>query len=195
MSREGGLRVLGILGSPRPGGNSELLLDRVLAGAESAEALAEKVSLRDLRIEPCYECRGCREGAECVRKDDMQLLHPKLASAPRLVIATPIFFMGVPAMAKMMIDRAQPFWVGKYVLRKPLPPLPEGRKGFLLAVAARRSDRVFEAARLEVKAFFHVLDMDYGGELLIPGLEDKGAVNFHPTALADAFAFGKKIAE
>ena len=71
-------RVLGIVGSPRRGGNTEILVDEVLAGAEEAGALAEKVILTRLNIAPCQACDACRDTDECVQQDDMSALLEKM---------------------------------------------------------------------------------------------------------------------
>jgi len=60
-------RVLGIVGSPRRGGNTEILVGAVLRGAEEAGALVEKVLLSKLGISPCLACDACRDTDECVQ--------------------------------------------------------------------------------------------------------------------------------
>ena len=67
-------RVLGIVGSPRRGGNTEIMVNEVLAGAQAAGALTEKVILSELDITPCRACNGCRKTGACVQRDDMPAL-------------------------------------------------------------------------------------------------------------------------
>ncbi|MGB3905154.1 MAG: flavodoxin family protein [Anaerolineae bacterium] len=189
------LRVLGLAGSPRRRGNTELLLDQVLAGAANRGAQTEKVILADMRIAPCRECDSCFKTGRCVQQDDYQLLYPRLIKAERIVLAAPLFFTGVPAQAKAFIDRCQCFWARKHVLKKPLPPTDTGleRQGFLISTAGGPKTS-FRCAIRAVKAFLETLDAQYGGELSFPGVDEKGAILNHPTALEEAFALGKSLA-
>ncbi len=189
------LKVLGLASSPRRQGNTELLLDQVLAGAASKGAQTEKVVLSAMRMDPCDGCEACYETGRCIVQDEYQLLYPKLIKAERIVLAAPIFFLGLPAQAKAFIDRCQCFWARKYVLNSPLPPTDSGvkRQGFLVSTAGG-ADTTFECARRTLKAFLDTLDASYGGELIFPGIDDKGAILKHPTALEQALALGKSMA-
>jgi multimeric flavodoxin WrbA len=130
-----------------------------------------------------------------VLQDDYQLLYPKLIKAERLVLAAPVCFLGLPAQAKAFIDRCQCFWVRKYVLEDPLPPTDSGvqRQGFLISTAGG-AETSFRCSISTVKAFLDSLDADYGGDLTFPGVDEKGAIVNHPTALEDAVALGKTLA-
>jgi len=189
------LKVLGIAGSPRRQGNTELLLDQVLAGAESRGAKTEKVILSGFEMAPCRACDECFETGRCVVQDDYQLLYPRLIKAERIVLAAPIFFTGLPAQAKALIDRCQCFWARKYVLKKPLPPTDTGlqRQGFLVSTAGGAKTS-FRCAIRAMRAFLDGLDAQYGGELLFPGADEKAAILSHPTALEQAFSLGKSLA-
>ena len=189
------LKVLGLASSPRRHGNTELLLDQVLAGAASKGAQTEKVILCTMTLDPCDECEACYETGRCIVQDDYQLLYPKLIKAERVVLAAPIFFMGLPAQAKAFIDRCQCFWARKYVLEDPLPPTDTGvqRQGFLVSTAGGPKTS-FQCAATSMKAFLDTLDATYGGEVTFRGIDEKGAILNHPTALEDALALGKKLA-
>ena len=189
------LKVLGLASSPRRHGNTELLLDQVLAGAASKGAQTEKVILCTMTLDPCDECEACYETGRCIVQDDYQLLYPKLIKAERIVLAAPIFFMGLPAQAKAFIDRCQCFWARKYVLEDPLPPTDTGvqRQGFLVSTAGGPKTS-FQCAARSMKAFLDTLDSTYGGEVTFRGIDEKGAILNHPTALEDALALGKKLA-
>ena len=65
------MKVLGIYGSPRKGGNSDQLLDKALEGARAAGAETKAVYARDLKMSGCLECGGCDETGECIIRDDM----------------------------------------------------------------------------------------------------------------------------
>ena len=102
--------ILGIAASPRRGGNSEILLDEALRGAQSVGANVEKKVLQDMRIAPCQECYNCHSKGECIIKDDMAVLSSGFRLCDHIILASPIFFYGVSAQAKGMIDRCQSFW-------------------------------------------------------------------------------------
>ena len=104
------MKVLGVYGSPRKGGNTDQLLDKALEGAQSAGAEISRVYARDLKMCGCMECGGCDETGKCVVKDDMQDVYPLLQAADVIFLATPIFFYGISAQAKSIVDRCQAMW-------------------------------------------------------------------------------------
>ncbi len=189
------MKVLGIAGSPRRGGNTDLLLAEVMKGAASRGAEVKTIVLNDLKIAPCQHCDACLKAGRCRIDDDMQMVYRELEDADRIVLASPIHFMGVTAQMKTMIDRCQSLWAKKYVLK--LPPLGNRRerKGLFISVGGRKIANLFEPALAIVKTFFRILDITYTGELLYPGVDEKGAIAQHPDALRQAFLAGQKLAE
>jgi len=89
------MKVLGIMGSPRRQSNTEILLDRALAGAKETGAEVEKVVVSGLKAYPCMEIYACLKDGKCVIKDDMQWLYGKLLETDHIVFASPIFFYGL----------------------------------------------------------------------------------------------------
>jgi len=184
------LYVLGLAGSPRKGGNSESLLDRALAGAESKGAQTEKIIVSDLNIRPCGNCGGCSSSGVCVVKDDMQEVYSKLCRAERLVVSSPIFFGTVTAQLKALIDRCQALWVRKYILKQAVAVGTKKRHGIFLAVCGRRTEDYFKVAEATIKIFFTTLSIKYVAGLFFSGIDGKGEIERHPTALAQAYAAG-----
>ncbi len=189
------LKVLGVAGSPRRGGNTDLLLAEVMRGAASKGAEVKTIILSDLKIAPCEHCDACLNTGKCKVMDDMQMIYRELEQADRIVLASPVQFMGVTAQMKTMIDRAQALWARKYVLK--IPPLGDTRerKGLFISVGGRKAANLFEPALATIKAFFAVLNIKYAGELLFPGIDEKGAIARHPDALQQAFLAGQKLVE
>ena len=190
------MRVLGIAGSPRRGGNTDILLAEVMKGAASRGAEVKTIILSRLKIAPCQHCDGCLETGRCKVKDDMQMVYDELVMAGRIVLASPVHFMGVTAQTKAMIDRCQALWVRKYKLK--LPPLGDRqveRKGLFISVGGTKQANLFEPALATVKSLFKVLDIAYAGELLFPGVDEKGAIAKNPEALRQAFLAGQKLVE
>lgn len=184
------MKVLGILGSPRRGGNAEVLLDKALLGASTSGASVEKISLNELMIRPCQECGGCDDTGECVIADDMAAIYDKIDRADAIILASPIFFGGLTAQIKAMIDRFQCRWVGKYLLKK---TPPAGKKGAFLCTSAWRKEEFFENAKKMAKIFFIVLDIAYAGDVWCSGVSGRGEIEKHPDSLAAAFKLGKTL--
>jgi len=188
------VKVLGILGSPRRGGNTDLLLEEALKGAEAEGAEVELLRLSDYTITPCRECHGCDETGQCVILDDMEKIYPKLLEADIIILGSPIFFYGISGWAKSLVDRCQALWSKKYLVKD--PSLGKGgkrRKGFFISVGATKGQKLFEGATLTVKYFFDAFNADYAGDLLFKGIEGKGDILKHPEALQQAFEAGKKL--
>jgi multimeric flavodoxin WrbA len=189
------MKVLGIYGSPRKGGNTDQLLDKVLEGAQSAGAEVKRIFVRDLNLCGCIECGGCDKTGECVVKDDMQQVYPLLDWAQVIFLASPIFFYGVTAQAKALIDRSQAHWS-----RRLLEKTSEERQlrnrgsGYLITVGATRGKNLFEGAILTAKYFFDALDMSYEGGIFFRSLEKRNAVKENPETLQEAFTLGLKAA-
>src|SRR4030043_799179 len=189
------LKVLGIAGSPRRDGNTDHLLKQVIAGASSQGAETKTVILSELNISPCRHCDGCIKNGKCVIDDDMQWIHADLRKFDRIVLASPIFFMGVTAQTKAMIDRCQALWVIKYVLKLPVAVNPgKGRKGIFVSVGGTKLRNLFEPALATVKSWFTTLDISYAGELVFSGIDERETINLPHTALKDAFVIGQKLA-
>ncbi len=189
------MKVLGIAGSPRRGGNTDLLLAEVMRGAASQGAEIKTIILNDLKFVPCQHCDACQKTGRCKFEDDMQMVYRELEQADRIVLASPIQFTGVTAQMKAMIDRLQVLWSRKYVLK--VPPLGNRRerKGLFISVGGRKIANLFEPALVMIKTVFIILDVAYAGELLFRSVDEKGAIKKHPDALHQAFLAGQKLVE
>ncbi len=187
--------MLGIAGSPRRGGNTDLLLAEVLRGAESSGAEVKTIILRDLDIAPCDHSDDCLVAGNCSIQDDMQPVYRDMERADRLVLASPLHFMGVTAQLKAMIDRCQALWARKYRLNK--PPLGDGRerKGLFISVGGRSKANQFGPALAVVMSLFTTLDITHAGELLFSGIDEKGVITRHPDALKQAYLAGQRLVE
>lgn len=190
------MKILAIAGSPRRGGNTDLLLEEAIAGARDAGGKIERVTLCELQIAPCRHCDGCLTEGRCVIEDDMQSLYPRMREADRLILASPVFFMGIAAQTKAMIDRCQALWALKYVLKQPVAlNLDRQRKGLFLSVGGTGFSNLFEPSLATIKSFFVVLDMKLAGALTYARIDEKGAIRRHPTALQEAYEAGSRLVE
>ena len=111
------MKVLGFMGSPRIKGNSDLLLEEALKGAQSKGAEVEKIVIDKLNIAPCKEYYGCLKDGNCVIHDDMDDLYQKILDAEAIIIASPMFFYTISAQLMVLISRCQSLWARKYVLK------------------------------------------------------------------------------
>jgi hypothetical protein len=192
------IKVLAFAGSPRRHGNSETLLDWVLGGMSTdKDVIIEKVALTDANINPCKGCNACERLNKCVQRDGMDIYHDKIVDADIVLLSSPIFCMSVASQVKALIDRAQVFRSRKYVLKLPIiPPERKGKRlGVFLASAGQKWDYVFDSAIPSVKCFYHVIDIRDAdiSYLMINGVDEKGAIEHHPTAKTDAEKLGKTV--
>lgn len=99
-------KVLVLSASPRKGGNSDLLCDQFVTGAQEAGHHAEKIFLKNKKIQYCNGCGICIDGKmSCPLKDDMAEMLDKMAAADVIVMATPVYFYSMNAQMKTFIDR------------------------------------------------------------------------------------------
>jgi len=187
------MKVLGLAGSPRRGGNTDLLLAEMIRGASDSGAETRVIIISELKIKTCQHCDRCMENGLCVIKDDMQLIYNNMEEADGIILASPVQFMGPTAELKTVIDRCQMFWARKYVLkRSPLNPEKE-RRGFFISVGGRNISNLFEPSLKIVQTFFRILNITYAGDLLFNGIDEKGAITRKPEALNQSYLAGKKF--
>jgi multimeric flavodoxin WrbA len=186
-------RIIGISGSPRRGGNTELLLDKALEGAQGKGAEARKIILNELNFSPCQECENIKKDGTCIVEDDMQNIYPKIREADGIIIASPIFFGSVSAQTKMFIDRFQCLWVAKNIFKT--YKFDKKKIGAFICVEASQREDFFKNAKSIIKNFFATIDTVYKEELLCSGIDKRGAVLGKSKCLEAALNLGGKIAE
>ena len=181
-------RILGIVGSPRKGGNTEVLVGRMLSAARAAGAATDLVRLRDKTIHECQGCHACWKGRPCVRHDDMNGLYGQLAESDVLVLGTPVYWYGPTALMKAFIDRLAYF------------NCPDNRpkiagKAVALAVPYEETDPATAAGVVE---FFEkcckYLQVRLVGRVIAPGVSEIGDILKHPDRLHEAEALGRRLA-
>ena len=177
------MKVLGLVGSPRKGSNTDLLVNTILDGAATSGFVTEKVYLYDVDIAPCVDCKVCKQGAyKCALRDGMQKLYPKLEEANVIVFGTPLYWYGPSAKMKLLIDRLRPFIVSKGL---------SGKRAVLVVP----SEEGAEACNLIFGMFslsFEYLGVELVGKLL-PKASEKAEVKGQPQTLKEAFRLGKAL--
>lgn len=189
------MNILVVLGSPRKKGNSETLVNTVIEGLqEKNQCLVDSIYLHGLNdYRPCRGCGGCEKTGTCVIKDDLTEIYEKVDRADLIFLVTPVYFYGPSAQIKIFIDRFQARWSRKYLLKQRVRQ-DEMRRGFLLATAATKGPKVFDACELIAKSYFDTIDMEYGGKFVVRSVDEKKALSNNPDEIAKARQFGREIA-
>lgn len=105
------MKVVGIVGSPRKRGNTEILVEKVLEGAKKKGAEVAIFRLNELHIRGCQGCDSCKHGGGCVQEDDMQEIYRELVLADAFVIGSPVYIGYVTAQTKAFLDRLYAFLI------------------------------------------------------------------------------------
>ena len=187
------MKVIAFLGSPRKDGNTELLLNKAIKGIKVSGSAVQVFNLNLIKISPCQDCGGCDETGKCIVEDEMSQIYNAIRTADRIILASPVFFFGLSAQAKIMIDRCQAFWCEKYLLKKPIPEGKFGRKGLLLLVGGMDKEAGIKCSEATAKAFFRTISVPEHKTLSFLGVDAKGAIVKHPTALKDAYEAGREL--
>jgi multimeric flavodoxin WrbA len=180
------MKVLGIVCSPRKGGNTEILMNEALQAVRDAGGETERVLVADQNIAPCDACGACVETGACKIQDDMQEVYAQLERADGVILGTPVYFINVTAQAKIVMDRTYALFRGGKM---------RGKVGAAL-VAARRvgAGQVLSL----MYSYFSAQRMVIAGAGIGYGRE-KGEVREGPggspvfTALEEARAVGKSV--
>ncbi len=191
------VKVLGISGSPRKGGNSDVLLKHILAGVKNAGAITEEIRLQDYQFQPCIGCEKCRKAKQCIGlQDGMQLIYPEIIEARGLVLISPTHNYNVTAWMKAFIDRLYCYYnfsddrPGSWSSRL----AGQNRKAVIASIGEQKSyeDGVgftLDAMRLPVEA----LGYEVIGELPVLGVFGKGKIQ--KQVLESAENLGSQLAK
>ncbi len=187
------MNIIAFSGSPRKNGNTELLLNETVRSIEEAGHSVKTFYLNVMKIKACQDCGACNETGVCIFKDDMFQIYDAIRSADRIILASPIFFFSVTAQAKVMIDRCQSFWCEKYLLKTPIKSSRYGRKGLLLLVGAMEKEIGIQCAEACGQAYFRTISVPEHDTLNFLGIDAKGEILKHPSALKEAYEAGQKL--
>jgi len=178
------MKVLGIVCSPRKGGNTEILVQEALAGAKESEAKTELLRISDMNIAPCDGCQTCHQTGECRIKDDMQKIYKKILATDGIILGSPVYFWSVSGQAKTLMDRT-------YALRYPHHKLKNKVGGAIVAAGRRGS----------VNALSIINNFFLGQDMLVTGLgisgygTNKGDVKEDKHVMQGARSLGKQVVQ
>ena len=185
------MKLTAISGSPRQGGNSDILLEKALETARAGLVSIEKIVLSNLNIRPCQECGRCLKTGTCQIFDDMAIIYEALDKADIVIIASPIFFGNVSAQTKTMIDRMQCFWARKYILKK--TGARKNRRGAFISCGGLKTEEYFKCAKKVIDIFFKVQDIEYREELFAGGIDNSRDILKHKDILQKARELGERL--
>lgn len=176
-------KVLILSGSPRKGGNSDLLCDEFLRGAQEAGNQVEKIFLRSKKVAPCNACYFCRDnGGRCAIRDDMAEILDKMQAADVIVMASPVYFYSIDAQMKAVIDRSLARWTA----------MP-GKEFYYIMAAAENSATVMDCTLECFRGFAVCLDdSKERGVLEAKGVYEAGDVRT-TRYMKDAYEMGKTV--
>lgn len=176
-------KIVVLIGSMRKGGNTDLLAQAFTEGASKNNDV-EIVSVADYKVNPCIGCNSCftRKDNKCFQHDDMSAIYEKLRTADIAVIASPVYFYGISAELKAIIDR----------LHTPMRNEFQIKKLALLLVGAASLPKLFDAIILQYQLVLDYFHLEDAGRVLVRGVKDKGDIEGN-SALKDAYEFSLSI--
>ncbi len=177
------MRAVGILGSPRPEGNCATLLREVMKGAVEAGAETAFYDLGDMEVRFCRGCDSCALDGVCVIDDDMQTLYQELSHADLVVLASPVYFSGLSAQMKVMVDRCQCLW-HRYI--------PTHGRAALIMVGGMKEPQ-FRNGLSVARSLFATVGLEPRDGLLVGGMNLPGEVATRPEVLRAARSLGESL--
>ena len=162
------MKITVLTGSPHEQGTTALLTERFIAGAEAAGHEVYRFDGAEKAVSPCIACEACGQGsAHCVFDDDMDELNPHLLEADVIAFVTPLYYSGMSAQLKVIIDR---FYANDSKLGG------SGKKCVLLAACADDTDTAMKPLIAHYKDYTGYLQWESVGMVLATGCADRAAV-------------------
>ncbi|MBQ6268056.1 MAG: flavodoxin family protein [Clostridia bacterium] len=177
-------KVLVITTSLRARSNSDLLAQRLIAGARDAGHDVELISLKGKEIRYCIGCLSCMKTQRCVQRDDAAQIADQVKNADTLVFVTPIYYYGMSGQMKTLLDRMNPLYTTDYRFRKV----------YLLSVAAEVEADTAARAVSGLQGFIDCFPKAvFAGALFCGGITDAGEAEKKEAELAEAYDFGQSL--
>lgn len=156
------MKILALIGSPRKGSNTDILVDKILEGCTERGFSSEKLYLYDFSISACTDCRLCKsENYECAIKDDMQQIYLSMVEADIIIFGTPVYWYGPTGKMKLLIDRMRPFIASRKM---------QGKKA-VLVVPSEEGPKACKALLEMFRMSFDYLGMEFVGSILSKAYE------------------------
>lgn len=175
--------ILIISTTPRKGGNSEILADEFLRGAQDAGHNVEKISLREKRLGFCKGCLACQKTQKCIIRDDANVIVEKMLSAEIIAFATPVYYYGMSGQMKTMLDRSNPLYTTDYAFRDI----------YLLATAAEEEESCIDGTITGLQGWIDCFEhAKMSGVVRGTGAVLTGDIKENHSAMKSAYNLGQK---
>ena len=175
--------IVVLVGSVRKHGNTELLAQAFVEGAKEKNQVTV-ISVADYKVNPCIGCNACfsTENHRCVQQDDMELVYDKLKDADLVAVASPVYFYGISAQLKDLVDR----------LHTPMRNEFPIKKLALLLVGAATLPELFDSIKVQYQLVLNFFHLEDAGMVLVSGVKDVGDIRNNP-ALQEAYELGEAM--
>lgn len=177
------MRIIMLMGSPNEKGSSRILADFFMQGAIEAGHQVEQIDVAHANIHPCTGCVHCGYEGPCVQKDDVEEIRSKILAADMMIFVTPLYYYGMTAQLKTMVDRFCAF--NSSLQRKRM-------KSALLSVAWNQDDWTFEALKTHYSTLIHYLNLKDMGMVLGYGCGTPSMTK-HSKYPQQAYLLGKEL--
>lgn len=176
------MNILVLTGSPRKNGNSNELATQFIRGAEESGHKVFRFDAAQSRVHPCIACNRCGMDGPCVFKDDFEIVRERIVPADLVVFATPMYYFGVSAQLKAVIDR---FYAINGQIHRP-------KKAVLLMTYANTAPRQAKPIESHYDVLLDYLGWQDAGRVIAPGVWPEGAI-LHTQYPKKAYELGKKV--
>jgi multimeric flavodoxin WrbA len=181
------MMILALNGSPRRGGNTDVLLQAALAAAADAGATTELIQLGGLSIAECDGCQVCWQGADCVQQDDMNALYAKIIAADGVLFGTPVYWYGPTGLMKLLLDRMVYFNCpdNRVLIR--------GKRAAVIVPFEEHDPTMADGVLGMFRKSLAYLEMQFVGAVVVPGVTQLGEVAQRPEHMAAARELGREL--
>ena len=176
--------ILVISTSLRAKSNSDILAERMIAGAKEAGHEVEHISLKGKEIRFCIGCLACQKTQKCVLKDDAIEIAEKVRNADTLVFTTPIYYYEMSGQMKTMLDRLNPLYASDYKFRRV----------YMLSTATEDEATTPEKAVNGLQGWVYCFEKaELAGSLFCGGISNPGEAAGKTAELEEAYQFGRAL--
>lgn len=180
------MQVLGVVGSPRKDGNTDILVEKVLSGAREKGNTTDTIFLHGLNIKPCQACMSCKKTGKCIIDDDMQKVYTQILESDCLVLGTPIYWLGATAQMKTFLDRWYALLDANYKTKL------KGKSAVLIAVCGAPETSMTDFTIQTFEKIFSFIGIELKGKITTSARK-KAEVLKNTSVLEEAFLLGAQL--
>ena len=183
------MKIIALLGSPRPEGNSAVLAKAFLDACQSRGAAVETHVLNKMQYKGCQACMSCKSKTEaCILEDDMTPVYEAIRQADVLVIASPVYFGDFSGQLKTAFDRFYAYLDANFASR-----LPAGKQSVFILTQGMPEEEQFKDIFPRYEMFMKWFDFQKNHFIRACGLQEPGAVKDRPQALQQAVDLAQTV--